>query len=447
MVKNTKKTMPDDTQSALAALEKIVYAEEEMRTQGEGGNTPSQIFLKTVVEEQSNTKEVIASQLAGSAVLHMQSENVSRKKLLEEQVQELSVRRLHGLCEDAATLGRAFAFTGDSSDDKVTRENVLSALRDLQLKLSQTHGLACVVNGKNPTDESNLLRNSSSALTSSFLCEVAAYDSEAASELVKEYAEMLVSSDLQVVSGMLLRGESEEAHSFLSQQVTADEPVERAKELSSLCAKSSPENLNIAEESFSLLKEKIDVELIQINEINVMLSGVRRKSIAKNISSLLRSGRFVEAVGAVFDFNDFSEEERLQLLRVIRQGKWVTKPQQYIEALTFGVECECVAEPYSLFPSEALAPYDALALHELFEEYSPARQLENERLLDLVKKYDATRIRSNDGRESQRKKQTTRQDSGKMSELRYAVYSVILARKEGRSVLKVLHDVEKVLFA
>lgn len=441
MVKNNKKPMPDDTQSALAALEKIVCAEEEMRTQGESGSTPSQIFLKTVVEEQSNTKEVIASQLAGSAVIHTQSDQILRKKQLEEQAQELSAKRLHGLCKDAATLGRAFAFAMGSSNGKAVRADVLSALLDLHVKLSQTHELACVVNGKNPTAESNLLRRSVSTLTSSFLSEVAVYDSEAASELLEEYEDMLVSSDLKVVSGMVLRGESEEAYSFLSQQVAADDPVDRAQELASLCAKSSPEKLHIAEDSFVLLKEKIEVELVQINEINAVLAGVRRKSVAKNICNLLRNGKFVEAVEAVFDFDDFSKEERLQLLRFIRQGKCLTQPQQYIEALSSGVACERAAEPYSLFPSEELAPYDALALHELFEEYSPVRQLENERLLELVKKYAATKL----GDESLSNKRATQQHSGEMSELRYAVYSVIVARKEDRCVLTVLHDVENVL--
>lgn len=446
MVKNNKKPMPDDTQSALAALEKIVCAEEEMRTQGEGGNTPSQIFLKTVVEEQSSTKEVIASQLAGSAVIHTQSDHILRKKQLEEQAQELSAKRLHGLCGDAATLGRAFAFAMGSANGKAVRDDVLSALEDLQRKLSQTHELACVVNGKNPTADSNLLRRSVSALLSSFLCEVAAYDSEAVSELLDEYTDTLVSPDLQVVSGMVLRGESEEAYSFLSQQVKAEEPVDRAKELSSLCAKSSPQKLHIAEDSFLLLKEKVEVELVQINEINTVLAEVRKKSIAKNICNLLRSGKLVEAVGVVFGFDDFSKEERSRLLRFIRKGKWATKPKQYIEALSSGVECERDAEPFSLFPSEALAPYDVLALYELFEEYSPARQLENERLLELVNKYAATKSFSNAGSDSVSNKRNDRQNLGKMSELRYAIYSVVLARKEERCVLTVLRDVESELF-
>lgn len=445
-----KKPMPKDSIEALQALEKIVSAEQEMRSGAEVGSatdTASEVLSKAFSDGNDIAKGAITSQLMGSALLHSQAEQFSRKKQVEEQAQKLREARLQGLCDDAARLGRAFATASESELDENARETMLQSLNELQEKMSQTEDLVWVVNGESGEGHAFQKRVDSSALLRCFLSEVAAYNPSVASLLLEERKESLVQVDTELVVDIIRRSASDRAYNMLSQRIVSEDSQERVEELWDICRMSSPSVLDIPEYSYSLLLNRVEAEHTQIIQVEAMLKAVRRKSAARKICELLLQGDRVQAVSVLYDSTLFSESERTSCLRILQQKRWKTASIRFIEAFSFAVESERVAEPYCIFPDDSLSPYDVLLLYDVLGEYSPKIQFENEQVLGMLQRFQSKQTDGEGGLElDQACSLNMPKRSDEVSDitlLRYVVFSVISARNEGNDTFSVLQRLKK----
>ncbi|SIO36903.1 hypothetical protein [Halodesulfovibrio marinisediminis] len=454
-MRNTdKKAMPVDSVEALQALEKVVSAEQEMRSVADNGLTSgaavSEVFFEAMSGGNDFTKGAVASQLIGSAVLHSQSELFANKKQIEEHAEVLCRTRLKGLCDDAMLLGRAYATASESASDDVSRKSMLEALNDLLEKMSQTEDLVWAVRGENCAENMVQKRTNTSALLCSFLSEIAVYNPNAASVLFAERKELLRKADAETVSNILLRSASDHAYSILLKTLTTDDPHQRVEELYTSCHETSPTSLNISEKSHSFLLERVEAERAQFFQIDTMLTAVKRRNAAREMCEFLVNGDRVQAVAVLYDSKLFPESDRQALLHVLRKQRWETKPERFVEAFASAVNGERDAEPYCVFPDEALAPYDVLLLYDVLEEYSPKIQFENERLLDLLERAQSKlqmlvteqKIKYADADYNLERRGVLLD----VTLLRYIFFSVISARKEDKDISTVLNALEKDVF-
>ena len=452
MLTEDKKAMPEDSVEALVALERIVNAEQELRS-GVGQSdqaTASEVLFKAVSGGSEIARGAVASQLIGSALLHSQSDQFAQKKQIVEQAQQLCSKRLQGLCDDAKSLGRAYAAASESKSDEQSQKTMLDSLSELQEKMSQTEKLAWVIQGESSNAGVRQQRLSSSALVCSFLSEVAIYNPVAGSLLLEDYVELLVKADAELLADILLRSSSEKAYKALSQKIEADDPQQRLEELCSLCHNASPALLKISDESYSLLLERVDAERVQYLQLDRMLTAVKRRSAARELCESLGNEDRVQAVTILFDSQLVPEGEKQQLLDVVRQPRWETDSSKFIKAFAVAIECERAAEPYCIFPEADLSPYDALLLYDVLGEYSPKAQFENEQLLNVLNQLLLMENENNNPLLFIKKKNAdavSNRNNGipYMTLFRYALYEVISARKEKKNVLSVIQAIEKEL--
>lgn len=450
MLIEDKKAMPEDSVEALVALERIINAEQELRSGADQGGqtTASEVLFKAVSGGSEITRGAVASQLIGSALLHSQSDQFAQKKQIVEQAQQLCSKRLQGLCNDAKRLGRAYAAASESKSDEQSQKDMLDSLSELQEKMSQTEELAWVIQGENSNASVRQKRLNISALVCSFLSEVAIYNPVAGSLLLEERVDLLVKVDAELLADTLLRSSSEEAYKAVSRNIESDDPRQRLEELCSLCRKASPAMLKISDESYSLLLERVEAERVQYFQLDRMLTAVKRRRAARELCEALGNEDRVQAVTVLFNSPLVPEDEKSQLLDVIRQPRWETDPSKFIDAFAMAIECERVAEPYCIFPEAGLSPYDALLLYDILGEYSPKIQFENEQLVNILKQ---VLLLKNEGRKSSLfiKKKNTDVISNKanyineMTMFRYALHEVVSARKENSDVLSIIHAIEK----
>lgn len=452
MLTEDKKAMPEDSVEALAALERVVNAEQELRSgAGQGSQTTaSEVLFNAVSGGSEITRGAVASQLIGSALLHSQSDQFAQKKQIAEQAQQLCSKRLQGLCADAKRLGRAYATASESKSNAQSQKDMLDSLSELQEKMSQTEELAWVIQGESSNTSVRQQRLNTSALVCSFLSEVAIYNPVAGSLLLEDRVDLLVKADAELLADIILRSSSEKAYKALSYKIEADDPQQRLEELSSLCRKTSPSVLKISDESYSLLLERVEAELMQYLQLDTMLTAVKRRSAARELCEALGNEDRVQAVTILFNSQLVPEGEKQQLLDVVRQPRWETDSSIFINAFTVAVERERAAEPCCIFPEAGLSPYDALLLYDVLGEYCPKTQFENEQLLNVLNQF---LLLQNENRKSllfmKKKNVDAISDrKGNISEMtlfRYALHEVVSARKEKKDVLNIIHAIESEL--
>ncbi|MCT4536297.1 hypothetical protein [Halodesulfovibrio sp.] len=445
---NNRKAMPHDSVEALAALEQIVGAEEAMRAgKNEAGCDLTDILRKTVSGGSEYARGAVASQLAGTVLLHSQSDYFAQKEQLSQQVEQLCQQRLQGLCVDAAALGKAYATASESSSDAASREDLLDSLTELQQKMTQTEALVWKVQGESGGNIDRRKRVSVSAVTCSFLCELAVYNPVSGAALLPDFQKKLIKTDMDTVLDILQRSACDRAYHALSDQIVSDAPEERAKELCEHCRENSPETLQISPASYALLQERIEVERMQVEQLHTVLAAIKRKNTARSFCESLAQGDRVQAVATLGESKVFSDAERRELSKTIRQQQWSTEPAFFIQIFADVVAQERAAHPYCVFPSASLAPYDAVLLYELLGEYSPKNQFENERLVSLWELYSERFSDKKHVSFFQRKQKTYERVgiSGKVSAmtlLRYIADSVIAARKNSCSVDDIIQSFE-----
>lgn len=445
---NNKKAMPHDSVEALAALEQIVGAEGAMRAEKNvsGGNL-SDILLKTISGGSEYIRGAVASQLAGNVLLHSQSDFFAQKEQLSQQVEQLCQQRLQGLCVDAAALGKAYATASESKSDAASRKNLLESFIELQQKMAQTEALVWKIQGESGANVDRRKKVSISALVCSFFCELAVYNPVAGVALLPELQKKLVKTDAETVLDLLQRSACDRAYQALSDQITADDPDERIKKLCEHCRNASPETLQLSSASYTLLKERIEAERVQSEQLRTVLAAIKRKNTAHSICKSLAQGDRVQAVTTLGESKLFSEEERRELSKTIRQQQWSTEPASFIQLFSGAVAKERVARPYCILPSASLAPYDAVLLYELLGEYSPKNQFENERLVSLLILYRDIFFGKKHALffQSKHKKHESIRADGNVSVmtlLRYVVDCVITARKNSCNVIEVIQNFE-----
>lgn len=445
---NNKKAMPYDSVEALAALEQIVDAEEAMRTgKNDAGCDLSDILLKTISGGSEYTKGAVISQLSGTVLLHSQSDYFAQKEQLTQQVEQLCQQRLQGLCTDASALGKAYATASESKGDAASREELLESLSELQQKMAQTEALAWKIQGESGANVDRRKRLSMSALICSFLSELAVYNPIAGAALFPTLEKKLVKTDCETVLDILQRSACERAYDILSDQIISDDPEERVKELYERCRKATPEELQISSTSYTLLKERIEVEYLQSEQLYAALTVVKRKNAARFFCENLAKGDRVQAVSTLSESKLFSNEERKELSQIIRQQRWDTEPTFFIQLFADSVAKERVARPYCILPSASLAPYDAVCLYELLGEYSPKNQFENERLLSLFLLYremGSGKKHVSFFQSKSKKNRNVRMNNNvsAMTLLRYVADSVIAARKNSYNVEEIIQRFE-----
>lgn len=450
MLIEDKKAMPEDSVEALIALERIVNAEQELRSGAtQGGNaTASEVLLKAVSGGNEISRGAVASQLIGSALLHSQSDQFAQKKHIVEQAQQLCSKRLQGLCDDAKLLGRAYATASESKSDERSQKSMLESLSELQEKMSQTEDLAWIIQGENSKASVRQKRLNTSALVCSFLSEVAIYNPVVGSVLLKERVKLLVKADAELLADILLRSSSERAYQAVSRNIESDDPQQRVEELCTICRNASPAVLKISDESYSLLLERVEAERVQYFQLDRMLTAVKRRSAARELCESLGNEDRVQAVTILFNSQLVSEDEKQHLLDVVQQPRWETDSSKFIKAFAASVECERAAEPYCIFPDAELSPYDALLLYDVLGEYSPKTQFENEQLLNVLNQF---LLLKNENRKSLLfiKKRNAEvvpdrtRDVPDMTLFRYALNEVISARKVNDDVLATVHAIKK----
>ncbi|KAF1074354.1 hypothetical protein [Halodesulfovibrio sp. MK-HDV] len=450
MLIEDKKAMPEDSVEALGALERILTAEQELRAGADqnGNATASEVLLKAVSGGNEISRGAVASQLIGSALLHSQSDQFAQKKQIIEQAQQLCSKRLQGLCDDAKVLGRAYATASESKSDEQSQKSMLDSLSELQEKMSQTEELAWIIQGENSKANVRQKRLNTSALVCSFLSEVVICNPAVGSLLLKKRVDLLVKADAELLADILLRSASEKAYKAVSRKIESDDPQQRVEELCSLCRNASPVVLEISDESYSLLLERVEAERVQYFQLDRMLTAVKRRSAARELCESLGNEDRVQAVTILFNSQLISEDEKQYLLNVVRQPRWETNSLKFIEAFALAIECERAAEPYCIFPEAELSPYDALLLYDVLGEYSPKTQFENEQLLNVLNQF---LLLKNENRKSLLfiKKRNTEVVSDKnrdipdMTLFRYALHEVISARKENGDVLNTIHAIKK----
>ncbi|MEZ6853860.1 hypothetical protein [Halodesulfovibrio aestuarii] len=455
MLAEEKRAMPEDSVEALMALERIVSAEQEMRSGTVDGQpcseTASKIFFKAVSSGSDVSRGAVASQLAGSAFLHSQTEPFEQKKQIVEQAQQLCRKRLQGLCGDAKVLGRAYATASESKSDEHSRKSMLESLDELQEKMSQTEDLVWIIQGESRGINERQKRLNTSALLCSFFSEVAVYNPVAGSRLFAERKDMLVTADAELVADILLRSSSESAYNVISRGIETDDPKERLDALCTCCEEVSADALEISEKSYALLLNRVEAERVQTLQLDKLFTAVTRKNVAREVCEFLVRGDRVAALSVLYCSQDFSEREKQQVIDVIRQQQWVTEPSIFIEAFAASVECERGAEPCCIFPADSLSPYDALLLYDLLGEYSPKTQFENEQLLSLLYSFQATKNKTEPSSIFTKNKNIGVADKQKravsdMTVLRYVLDAIVSARKENKDVLTILHTIEKEAF-
>lgn len=449
MLIKDKKAMPEDSVEALAALQRIINAEQELRSGADQGGqaTASEVLLKAVSGESEITRGAVASQLIGSALLHSQSDQFAQKKQIVEQAKQLCSQRLQGLCDDAKALGRAYATASESKSDEQSQKNMLESLSELQEKMSQTEELAWIIQGEASSASGRQKRLNTSALVCSFLSEVAIYNPAAGSLLFEERVDLLVKADAELLADTLLRSSTEEAYKAVSRNIESDDPQQRLEELCSLCRKASPAMLKISDESYSLLLERVEAERVQFLQLDRMLKAVKRRSAARELCEALGNEDRVQAVTILFNTQLIAEGEKEQLLDVIRQPRWETDPLKFIGAFAAAIECERAAEPYCIFPEAGLSPYDALLLYDVLGKYSPKTQFENEQLLNVLNCFLLLKNENRKLLPFMKKKNTDvisnkNTDTPEMTLFRYALHEVISARNENGNVLNIIHAIE-----
>ncbi len=444
-----QKAMPEDSVEALVALERIVNAEQELRSGAEQGGsaTTSEVLLKAVSGGSELSRRAVVSQLIGSALLHSQSDHFAQKKQIVEQAQQLCSQRLQGLCDDAKVLGRAYATASESKSDEQSQKSMLESLSELQDKMSQTEELAWIIQGESSNASVRQKRLNTSALVCSFLSEVAIYNPVAGSFLLAERVDLLVKADMEFLADTLLRSSSEKAYKAVSRNIKSEDPQQRVEELCSLCRNASSAMLKISDESYSLLLERVEAERVQYLQLDRMLTAVKRRSAARKLCESLGNEDRVQAVIILFNSQLILEDEKQQLLDVVRQPRWETDSSKFIEAFTVAVECERVAEPYCIFPEAELSPYDALLLYDVLGEYSPKTQFENEQLLNILNQFLLLKDENRKSFSFIRREKTgvisdKKRDFPDMTLFRYALHEVISARKENTDVLNIIHAIE-----
>lgn len=444
-----QKAMPEDSVEALVALERIVNAEQELRSGAEQGGsaTTSEVLLKAVSGGSELSRRAVVSQLIGSALLHSQSDHFAQKKQIVEQAQQLCSQRLQGLCDDAKVLGRAYATASESKSDEQSQKSMLESLSELQDKMSQTEELAWIIQGESSNASVRQKRLNTSALVCSFLSEVAIYNPVAGSFLLAERVDLLVKADMEFLADTLLRSSSEKAYKAVSRNIKSEDPQQRVEELCSLCRNASSAMLKISDESYSLLLERVEAERVQYLQLDRMLTAVKRRSAARKLCESLGNEDRVQAVIILFNSQLILEDEKQQLLDVVRQPRWETDSSKFIEAFTVAVECERVAEPYCIFPEAELSPYDALLLYDVLGEYSPKTQFENEQLLNILNQFLLLKDENRKSFSFIRREKTgvisdKKRDFPDMTLFRYALHEVISARKENTNVLNIIHAIE-----
>jgi hypothetical protein len=444
-----QKAMPEDSVEALVALERIVNAEQELRSGAEQGGsaTTSEVLLKAVSGGSELSRRAVVSQLIGSALLHSQSDHFAQKKQIVEQAQQLCSQRLQGLCDDAKVLGRAYATASESKSDEQSQKSMLESLSELQDKMSQTEELAWIIQGESSNASVRQKRLNTSALVCSFLSEVAIYNPVAGSFLLAERVDLLVKADMEFLADTLLRSSSEKAYKAVSRNIKSEDPQQRVEELCSLCRNASSAMLKISDESYSLLLERVEAERVQYLQLDRMLTAVKRRSAARKLCESLGNEDRVQAVIILFNSQFILEDEKQQLLDVVRQPRWETDSSKFIEAFTVAVECERVAEPYCIFPEAELSPYDALLLYDVLGEYSPKTQFENEQLLNILNQFLLLKDENRKSFSFIRREKTgvisdKKRDFPDMTLFRYALHEVISARKENTDVLNIIHAIE-----
>lgn len=450
MLIKDKKAMPEDSVEALAALQRIINVEQELRSRADQGGqaTASDVLLKAVSGESEITRGAVASQLIGSALLHSQSDQFAQKKQIVEQAKQLCNQRLQGLCDDAKALGRAYATASESKSDEQSQKNMLESLSELQEKMSQTEELAWIIQGEGSSASGRQKRLNTSALVCSFLSEVAIYNPAAGSLLFEERVDLLVKADAELLADTLLRSSTEEAYKTVSRNIESDDPQQRLEELCSLCRNASPAMLKISDESYSLLLERVEAERVQFHQLDRMLTAVKRRSAARELCEALGNEDRVQAVTILFNTQLIAEGEKKQLLDVIRQPRWQTDSLKFIEAFAVAIECERAAEPYCIFPEAGLSPYDALLLYDVLGMYSPKTQFENEQLLNVLNGFLFLKNENRKLLPFMKKKNTDvisnkNTDIPEMTLFRYALHEVISARNENGNVLNIIHAIEK----
>lgn len=448
--KKKKKAMPPDGSTALAVLQRVVDAEEQLRAEnGASVGDPEQVVAEAAKGSMTGQEQfAILSQLAGNTIMHQQVGALYQKSAVEQQAEQLRRRRLSGFCCDAQKLGYSLAEAYASEDGGQAQEVLLACLGELQEKMVQTEDTVTALCGEDERDNRLRKQRSRSTILLYMLTAVCSRDHLTGEKLFRQIGTTLMEKDAASVSSILSQRRVCAAYSTL---VECDDDEERGKQLCDVkgrLAHASPQELGLSCQEFTRVKELLHIDIARQGQIDNHVKVIRQRHLLNEYCSCVMEGDRAGAYRLVQGADTLTSSDRRKLTQALTCTQWDTSVSRFVGELSRVVMQRSSIEWGLAMPDREFSPFDLSLLLDLTATYSPEIQFENELVVVLVTQVAAESMADktehhNSASHPQVLQGGLSQSFSKLSAIRYIINGVLLCRQKNDCVYSFLEKAKK----